>query len=156
MMNIESLLGKKVGLCGASNCVVFLKLDDGKIHAFEAVQNEEDGYRSMMSEVAEVSMKGQSGYFRTPVAEVTVSRSDRGGEFDGYTLSDGLGHPWVRFGTSNADEYYPQFVFDYSPVAVGLRQHHGQQCKSTVNWGRVRPCRSRPPRRPSGQSPPAP
>lgn len=116
-MNLDDLLGKTVGFHGVDCNVVCLSTADGDRVAFEAVEDQCDGYRSMLDEVKHVSLRGGT-FFREPIVEVTI-RKIVGGEgydsFSGYELTDGNGHVWLRLGTSNWDDYYPYFVFEYSP-----------------------------------------
>jgi hypothetical protein len=121
MMKIDDVLNKKVGLCGVDGNA-FCLLIDGKRVAFEAIEDESDGYRSMLEDVPQVKLKGHI-FFRTPVASVVVKRresSDRSGcGFDGYVVEDMKdGHIWLEFGTNRDDGYYPLFVFRYVPPHV--------------------------------------
>ncbi len=109
--------GREYGLYGAeSNC---FKLGRW---TFEAIEDESDGYRSMMDEVRSRSTRGLC-FYRAPVAKVFVQVADQsaGGwySFKGYVLRDKKGHVWLRFGTDNADDYYPSFIFEYTPEGVG-------------------------------------
>ncbi len=93
-------------------------------HVFEAVEDESDGYRSMMNEVKEVGEVSTSIFFGSPVDDVVIREAAENqegaemyGSFDGYELVGYDGHVWLTFGTSNNDDYYPCFEFRYSPRA---------------------------------------
>jgi len=117
-MNIESsfkkLVGKRVGLYGVDNNVLCVSYR-GERRAFEAVEDESDGYRSMMSELREVPLKGHV-FFRKAVAQVTVSALD--GSFEGYAFVDADRHEWLRVGTDNEDDYYPSFTVRWTPKVM--------------------------------------
>ena len=115
LVPFDSLVGRTVGLCGVDNNVVCLKVGSRKL-AFEAREDESDGYRSMMDEVVPVPVAGHI-FFKTPVAQVRVERVVLA-DFDGYDLVDETGHTWLRLGTSTTDEYYPMFIFDYAPAGA--------------------------------------
>lgn len=110
-MNFKELLNKRVDFYGVDNncfCVGYR----GKRYAFEALEDENDGYRSMLDEIARVPIKGHI-FFHTPVARVFVQSE---AEIDGYKLVDTRGgHVWLRMGTDHRDDYYPTMVFDYQP-----------------------------------------
>lgn len=112
-MNLEELEGKRVGFCGVDNLTFCLVTEAGERLAFEAVEDEADGYRSMLAEVKAVPLEGLI-FFRTPVAEVTV-QDDGASAFDGWRLVDDGGHVWLRLGTDGTDDYYPMFAFRYDP-----------------------------------------
>lgn len=74
------------------------------------VEDECDGYRSCLGEI-KMPDGSTTILFNAPIARVRIE--DRG---DIYVLVDTTdGHVWLQFGTDNADDYYPGFVFDYSP-----------------------------------------
>lgn len=85
---------------------------------FEAQEDPSDGYRSYLGTVAKVAEPGDV-FFRKPLDTVTAREVDhvkRGNYyFDGYELLGKDGHVWLRFGTDNVDDYYPFFVFEYTP-----------------------------------------
>lgn len=110
----SSLVGQRFGFYGVDNYAFKI----GK-HVFEAIEDPSDGYRSMQ----EVAVKDPSRliFFKKPCATVTLNASDMIDEyeekFDGWVLVDDIGHVWLRFGTANNDDYYPLFIFCYSPVS---------------------------------------
>ena len=109
--NFDSLVGKKFKFYGVDNNQ--FKLD--KV-AYEALEDENDGYRSCLGAVVVKDIE-KSIFFRTAIASVWLVY-DLEGSFDGYRLVDVKdSHVWLRFGTDNSDDYYPWFVFEYSPKA---------------------------------------
>jgi hypothetical protein len=81
---------------------------------YEAVEDEEDGYRSCLGCVETRDVESKI-FFRTPVARVVIENANEG-SFEGYKLTDlHDGHEWLRFGTDNSDDWYPSFTFDYTP-----------------------------------------
>ena len=84
---------------------------------FEAVEDEDNGYRSYLDTV-ELSDKENLIFFDAPLALVTVQDIGEGelGEDRGYRLVDAVdGHIWLQFYTDNTDDYYPCFRFEYEP-----------------------------------------
>ena len=116
-MSFQELVGQVVDFYGVDGTC--FKVGN---QVFEAVEDESDGYRSMMEEVYERTDWEQSNlnFFRRPVGRVRVEDVDEN-LFDGYQLvevGDGAygGHIWLRFGTDNTDDYYPSFIFTYEPM----------------------------------------
>jgi hypothetical protein len=95
---------------------------------FEAVEDESDGYRSMMSEVRMQDCTDNLIFFKTPIARVRVEDESEGSYdhrgFDGYKLVDVKdGHVWLLFGTDDPTDYYPSFTFYYQTkgeVVLGI------------------------------------
>jgi hypothetical protein len=113
-MEFKHLLGKEVGFCGIDDTRVCLSYD-GERHAYHVVEDPDDGYRSMLKEIVEVPLDGLI-FFSRPIATVRVVSDD---DIDGYQLVDvDDGHVWLRFGTEGYDDYYPTFVFDYTPPVI--------------------------------------
>jgi hypothetical protein len=82
---------------------------------FQAIEDESDGYRSCLQEIAKIRKPKLKGliFFQTPLARVRVEEDS---DIDGYSLVDMIdGHVWLRVGTGAYDDYYPYFVFDYHP-----------------------------------------
>lgn len=77
---------------------------------FEAIENEDDGYRSMLDAVPVVF--SDRIFSRMPIVNV-MYRDVSDGYFEGYEFYDETGHVWLKIGTSNVDDYYPIFKFDY-------------------------------------------
>lgn len=122
--DIKQLLGRRVGFCGVDNHTFCFDIDGEKV-AFEAVENPDDGYRSMMEDVKTVPVEG-GVYHKRPFAEVVVEEyeglppgsMDMPDErFEGYVLidADDPSHVWLTFGTHWLDNYYPIFYFEYTP-----------------------------------------
>lgn len=89
------------------------KLDD-KI--WEAVEDEDDGYRSYLGSIEMRDTQGMI-FALMPIARVRLEHWEDCHE-DVYVLRDVLDdHIWLRFGTNEMDDYYPYFVFDYKPKA---------------------------------------
>lgn len=109
--NFDSLVGKKYSFYGVDNNQFKL----GRV-AYEAIENEDDGLRSYLGSVIVKNIK-KSIFFRQAIADVYLISIDEG-YFTGYQLVDVKdSHVWLRFGTDNSDDYYPWFVFEYSPKA---------------------------------------
>lgn len=110
MKKIEDLYGKKVKFYGVWNeC---FKLGST---VFEAVEDEDDGYRSYLETIATRDKTSDMVFATRYIAEVFVVQ-DCNGYHDGLRLIDADGgHTWLRVGTDDYDCYYPCFVFDYTP-----------------------------------------
>lgn len=52
--------------------------------------------------------------FDRPIATVTVVAIDRE-EDDGHRLVDEHGHVWLEVGTEQISDWYPGFLFRYTP-----------------------------------------
>lgn len=92
--------------------------DDPNALVFEAMESAGDGYRSYLEAVYRRPNDAKDlVFFRKPIALVRIEdASGDFGIFDGWQLVDiEDGHVWLRFGTDNADDYYPYFVFRYFP-----------------------------------------
>jgi hypothetical protein len=112
-MHFEELTGAELKFYGVDCNTFCLGLGNKKM-VFEAVEDESDGYRSMLEDVRSVSGEGHI-FFDMPLARVIVMDWDTGGE-GGYQLIDSdTGHVWLSMGTNYNDEYYPYFIFQYTP-----------------------------------------
>lgn len=108
MKTFEDLVGQTVSFFGV-NCNCF-KLGN---QVFEAIEDEDNGYRSYLQSV-EVA-QGNIVFPQHKLARVRVEEFCDG-YFDGYRLVGVTdGHEWLRFGTDNIDDYYPGFIFYYQP-----------------------------------------
>lgn len=77
---------------------------------FEVIEDENDGYRSMMEQVMIVGRKAKTV---KELAKITIRSSDK---ISGFELVDNLdGHVWLSFGTDYTDGYYPFCVFNWIP-----------------------------------------
>lgn len=81
---------------------------------YEAVEDEEDGYRSYLDTVAVVETNGLI-FFEKPIAYVRVQEEPSDEYFKGFILIDEDQRIWLKFGTDILDYYYPLFVFEYTP-----------------------------------------
>ena len=112
-MTLDDLVGKTVSFYGVDN--LYFKL--GRT-IFKAVEDEEDGYRSSLGSIEVENNETVSLiFFKTPIARVLIEKED--GVFEGFNLRDvkDTSHIWLRVGTDDTDDYYPSFVFDYTPKA---------------------------------------
>jgi hypothetical protein len=112
-IDFDDLVGVEADFYGVDNNCFKL---DGTV--YEALEDECDGYRSML-DCVEIADTDSKIFFGMPVARVVVENADDEYEdFDGYKLTDlHDGHEWLRFGTEKYGHYYPYFVFEYSPKA---------------------------------------
>jgi len=87
------------------------KLDD---MVWEAIEDEDDGYRSLLDTVMRRDC-ADGIFFAQSLARVRVIESDDGyNEY--YRLIDVAdGHCWLEFGTQDYYDYYPCFRFEYTP-----------------------------------------
>lgn len=90
---------------------------------FEAIEDEGDGYRSYLDSVL-VRDTSDLIFPRTPLDRITIVEVRDEGErdwknyrapFDGYNFVAADGHVWLQVGTNEWDDYYPYFVFRYTP-----------------------------------------
>jgi hypothetical protein len=113
MMDFNDLLGRSFPFHGV-DAGRFALTVDGTLTGWEAVEDEHDDYRSMMSDILPVSPAGLT-VFKNPIASVRVESADDE-ELDGYRLVDTVsGHVWLSFGTNDFEDYYPLYIFDYTP-----------------------------------------
>lgn len=92
-------------------------------YVFEVTDNG-DGYRSYLDEIKEVT-ENFGNFSPKCLAMVTVTKANPIGLREqnapiynidsGYRLIDEKGHVWLTFGTDNENDYYPIFVFEYTP-----------------------------------------
>ncbi len=119
-MDFDDLIGKTVGFHGV-DCNAFCVsvesqdpyADEGLsgMMAFEAVEDECDGYRSCLRELNPIPLEGKI-FFAEPIARLTVEADP---SLQGHRLVDESGHVWLKMGTDYWDDYYPCFRFDYDP-----------------------------------------
>lgn len=115
-IRMHEMVGKEFNFHGiADNC---FRLDDVM---YEAVEDPDDGYRSMM-ECVRIVPAASRPFFIAPIARVRISESPPNKEssydqvdqtWDLVDVSDG--HVWLTLGTKNTDDYYPWFAFEYFP-----------------------------------------
>ena len=98
----------------AANCINFT-LDNV---TYSAIENPDDGYRSMMEEII-VTDKKLSNTF----AKVTVMASMDNTSGDVLELHDTKnGKVILRVGTDNSNDYYPEFVSDWMPENLSINE----------------------------------
>jgi len=90
-------------------------------HVYTAIEDEEDGYRSSMAEIAVDQFTAET---RLPNVRVVATMDD-----DGYneilTLTDMLsGKPIANIGTEDFHGYYPCFTAHWMPENMAV--NHGQ------------------------------
>ena len=104
-------------MCGVcANCFK-LVTEEGDERVFEALEDEQDGYRSSLAEVREVTDPVQlSALTFSPSPYATVIGSHYSGDdFEGIMLVDETDdHVWLQIGTEKLDDYYPCFIFSYA------------------------------------------
>lgn len=80
---------------------------------FEALEDEQDGYRSCLKDV--VITIGVENKDRDYLSNVII-KSINTGYYEGYELVDiNDNHVWLDFGTNHNDDYYPIFTFSFHP-----------------------------------------
>lgn len=108
-IEFEKLVGQELYFFGVDNTMFKLGAQ-----IWEAIENEDDGYRSYLDSIL-VTDKREGIFSAKFLAQVRMLSSDDV-DFDGWKLVDiSDGHVWLRVGTDNSDDYYPNFVFDYAP-----------------------------------------
>lgn len=79
---------------------------------YEASEDPSDDYRSYLESIVVVPAP-DAIFFAMPVARVKVVDA---GNVEGWRLVDEGGHCWLEVGTDYSDdEYYPCYVFRYTP-----------------------------------------
>lgn len=110
---LAGLVGKTAKFYGVDN--LCFKLDR---KVYEAVEDEDDGYRSYFGSLEVVDV-GDLIFFKRALATVEV-QAWNDCHSEGIALVDVEdGHVWLRFGTDYIDDYYPVFFFTYQPRKTG-------------------------------------
>jgi len=104
-VNFDNLVGEAASLYYCNNLNQFQL---GSV-IFEVIEDEEDGYRSSMSEVNIVNRLAQENT-RDFLADVIIAKVDE--IYQIIDITDG--HIWYEFGTNTNDDYYPWFIFKYN------------------------------------------
>jgi hypothetical protein len=116
MRMFNSLVGYEYDFYGIDNHAFCIGID-GKRMAFEALEDEGDGYRSYFDSFR-IAMDGNI-FFNTPIARVKLEDFEVDTDdnvFSGWRLVDVVDqHVWLLVGTDHCDNYYPYFTFDYTP-----------------------------------------
>lgn len=111
MSEFSETVGKEFPFYGAAERQ--FKLGD---QVWEAIEDEDDGYRSHLGTIEQ--KQSDAIFFQTPLATIVVQTRDSNTE-DGFKLVDTAdGHVWLQVGTDNTDDYYPYFIFEYTPKAA--------------------------------------
>lgn len=120
-MNFDDFFKDKwFGFCGVChNC---FKLDD---KVFEAIEDPCDGYRSYLGTIQLNSGEGLT-FFDAPIVQVRIKERN-GHDSEGFVLEDETGHVWLEVGTNYVDDYYPTFVFYYTPSKERIAQQELEQ-----------------------------
>jgi hypothetical protein len=90
---------------------------DGQLITLEAAEDPDDGYRSCLAELKTVTGDG-CVFPEVPVTQVTgrwYTNVDEWVKNEIVELVDADGHVWLSVGTSNSDDYYPGYVFTFTP-----------------------------------------
>lgn len=125
---LKSILGQELDFYGAES--QSFKVGDQVI---EVLENPDDGYRSFLGGFLSHD-ESKFNFYTKPFARVRLEHcgteaiqdpkypaEDHGtvlieSDFDGYKLVDVVdNHIWLEFGTNYSDDYYPCFVFSYTP-----------------------------------------
>lgn len=104
--------------------------------AYQAIEDEDDGYRSSMREI-ELASIGEVANRFTPVKVIGCYKQRRddpySGQCDILQLVDVVtGEVVLEVGTDNTDDYYPSFVADFRPQAMVSNKPTGKPLK--VAW----------------------
>ncbi len=105
--------GREYDFFGVDNCRMKL---DGRV--YEAMEDPDDGYRSYFGTI---EIRDDAGvFFKTPLDRVRLQEAaDGADDFTGWRLvSVTDGHQWLRFGTQDISDYYPGFIFEYTPRSL--------------------------------------
>lgn len=94
---------------------------DGVLVTFLVKENPYGYHRSSMDGVYHPAEDDTTIFFATPIAQVQVIAGAPGIKRcrtqEVWHLRDRDGHVWLEWGTDNSDDWYPSFVFYYSPKA---------------------------------------
>lgn len=89
-------------------------------HVLEAVEDPDDGYRSMLENIVVKDARKTRAIFPVrPLDRIRVVKSNAPAR-DGWALmSTRDNYIWLEIGTDYADDYYPYFIFEYRPRPPG-------------------------------------
>lgn len=108
IFDLSTLIGET---CSLYLCTTANSFQLGSI-IFEAMEDEDDGYRSSLDYVMIRKIDQIRG---GKLADVIVESRDTHEQF-GWRLVDVKDkHIWLEIGTDNSDNYYPSFIFDWTP-----------------------------------------
>lgn len=111
MTEFKDIVGKRFGFYGVDGNRFKL----GR-WVFEALEDEEDGYRSHLKDI-ERRDHSDAIFFKRVLAVVKVIEFEEteGYGDEGWRFVDVKdGHVWLEIGTNNVDDYYPCFYFRYN------------------------------------------
>lgn len=136
------LVGVWFQLYGVCDNIVKLGDANGNVIYLEAVEDPIDGYRSCLTELRIVH--NPEGIFPSQaVAHVTVFGGDSmfGGVgriilppdhvLDTIKFVDHRNNVWLTLGTDNTDDYYPCFVFSWTPPTASPNDYAKVKAAST-------------------------
>lgn len=107
-INFESLVGSEAVLYQCNGLNTFQL---GSV-LFEVVEDENDGYRSSMQEI-KIIKTNEPVTNKIKLDRVTILPDLT---ISGYRLvGKDSEHLWLQFGTDNSDDYYPSFVYRWTP-----------------------------------------
>ena len=93
---------------------------------FEALEDENDGYRTLLDKVQIVEENAPTIH---RLAEVVIrdALNKEYQDITGWSLVDtNDGHVWLTFGTDHLDDYYPAFRFEYYPKPTKEEKERGE------------------------------
>jgi hypothetical protein len=86
------------------------KIDD---MVFEALEDPNDGYRSSLGAIIVIDDNGI--YHKQPLAKIKVIYDCTGEDVVHKFVDVDTGHIWLTIGTGDCGDYYPYFIFKYTP-----------------------------------------
>lgn len=102
-VNFKELVGKTGILCAVDG----YKFRIGNL-TFEVIEDENDGYRSMLGTIQSVEEKLRPTFREN----VTITSNP---SITGYSLINDNGVSVLDFGTDRYDDWYPCFLFEWKP-----------------------------------------
>lgn len=119
---IGNLYDMVFGFHGVDNNAFKLSLPERDI-IIEAIEDPDDGYKSLLECVVERPpiVGNNRVFFNVPIVFVKFRDIEEYG-FKGFVLYDRDDHVWLKVGTEDYDDYYPMFIFRYSPPEVEVRK----------------------------------
>lgn len=90
---------------------------DGKV--YKITEDPDDGYRSMLDDIERVDREMKNVF--PPQEVIGVLESD---EELIQLINPDTGQTVLTFGTADADDYYPCFVFDFDPKEMDVNKCH--------------------------------
>ena len=124
-INFSSMVGDKASLytCTDMNC---FQLGSVK---FEVIEDESDGYRSSMDTVVILTTDAIKRDYLGEVIIEEINETDQ----RGFQLRDvEKDHIWLTFGTDNADDWYPCFMFLWTPWSKELKNEEIRNIKDLI------------------------